>query len=81
MSHTTKADQIIAALKQWKPGIIEIESRSSKYRVFVNSATPEQYYFVGKKGALRKGRCASKSYSLEHIVPQLLAKFPFKFSA
>jgi len=46
-------------------------SGSHKYRQFTRSTDSEgkpTYYFLGKMGAVRIGRCASKSRSVTEIV-------------
>lgn len=68
----TKAERVVTALLA--RGGKEVASKSRKYRQFTRTDKPEFFYFVGKKGALRTGRVASASISLEQIVPSLLAK-------
>lgn len=71
----TKAEKIIAALLA--EGCTEIPSKSSKYRTFLRNGhvNGHTHYFVGKCGALRTGTCASKSHSMEWIVPRLLQNY------
>lgn len=45
-------------------GYRTVLSRSKKYSVYTSS-TPDEFYFVGRGGALRKGRTATESFSLE----------------
>ena len=53
----------------------EIESRSGKYRTFKRPDT-DNLFFVGKAGALRSGKCATKSFDISRsrVVQELLAK-------
>lgn len=57
----TLQERICKAIK--RRGYIEISSRSRKYREFRKEGAPLGY-FVGKCGALRRGRIASKTVSL-----------------
>lgn len=41
----------------------EVESRSSKYRVFIHRNTRHKV-FVGRRGAVRFGRCATASQTI-----------------
>ena len=60
----TKRDTIIEALLA--QGFTEIQSRS-KYRTFqYPDSSRDDKVFVGKAGAVRFGRVASKSVSLSH---------------
>lgn len=43
-------------------GWTETASRSSKYRTFIKNCETDRVY-VGKRGALRKGRSVTESYS------------------
>jgi hypothetical protein len=58
-------------------GCKEVESNSRKYRTFErpSGSAVDTFYFVGKKGALRVGRCASKSCSVEQVVPAMLKRW------
>jgi hypothetical protein len=47
-------------------GMKEVDCRSGKYRQFVGEGL-ENAYFVGSKGAVRYGTCASKSVSISHL--------------
>lgn len=40
------------------------EPSHSRYDTFSNPVRPGYYLFVGESGALREGKCASRSYSL-----------------
>jgi hypothetical protein len=67
----TKQENICAALVA--RGCVEVlPSASRKYRQF---SKPDKtgFYWVGKLGALRVGRCSSQSISIEMNVPALLA--------
>ncbi len=76
MKHEKKADRLVRALLAM--GCAELRTKSGKYRMFEHSAEVTalpSYYFIGKMGALRAGKCASKSVSLESAIPGLLAKW------
>ena len=74
MKREAKAARVVRALLA--RGMSEISSKTRKYRTFVLATSdPQMYYFVGKAGALRKGSCASKSHSLDLILPAILAKY------
>ena len=60
-----KSEKIIKLLIEEK-GCIEVKSRS-KYRQFKRPGR-DDFYFVGKNGALRAGKNASNSISLSHLV-------------
>ena len=74
---TTKRDRLAYALLQM--GAVEQPSKTRKYRTFTlqNVNNEPVTYYVGKAGALRRGRTVSNSVSLEHRVNDLLAKYPF----
>lgn len=55
-------DMVIEAIL--KRGAIEVPSKTRKYRTFTRPAA-DGFYFVGKAGALRAGKSASNSVSLE----------------
>ena len=61
----TKKDSLIITLI--KGGCVEVESRS-KYQQFTVPNKEGVFYFIGKAGALRIGKVASKSRSLTHLV-------------
>ena len=48
--------------------MVEIQSKSSKYRTFINPTKQNYFYFVGKAGAIREGRTISNSRSLTDII-------------
>ena len=77
VKHETKAERLARALMAM--GCIEIPSKTRKYRTFlrkyVTAAGKPTYYFVGKMGALRAGTCATKSVSLEQLIPALLESY------
>jgi hypothetical protein len=52
-------------------GCREIQSRSAKYRCFT-SPLPGQFYWVGRSGALRIGRCRTESYPVTDRIKRLL---------
>lgn len=62
MAKQTKRDKIVESLL--KAGHEEMECKSGKYRQFTVMGRDEEFFFVGKKGALRIGKCATKSLSL-----------------
>lgn len=66
----TKRDKVIDYLT--KKGSKELPCRSSKYRQFTKPEKEGIFYFVGKKGALRTGRCSSKSISLTRWIEREL---------
>lgn len=78
MAKQTKRDAIIEALIVL--GSKEVPAKSSKYREFTRTVTvqgetrTDYKYFVGRMGALRTGTCISKSYSLEHAIPKMIAR-------
>jgi hypothetical protein len=47
-------------------GFSEISSKTRKYRVFIHPEK-EGLYFIGKKGAIRKGKNISSSYSIGNV--------------
>jgi hypothetical protein len=54
-----------------------IPSPSRKYRTFTSHTTRNgepSFYFVGKAGAFRTGRCASKSVDVSRALPGFLDK-------
>jgi len=59
-----KSEKIIKYLIE--KGCVEVKSRS-KYRQFKRPGR-DDFYFVGKNGALRAGKNASNSVSLSHLV-------------
>ncbi len=77
----TKQEQIAQALL--RAGKVEVQSKTSKYRVFTRTSadegnaetgpSPATFYFVGNMGALRTGTCVSKSFS--RAPTKLLAKY------
>jgi hypothetical protein len=76
MKKETKHERVVRALLV--AGSTEVvPSTSRKYRTFTRLSIAEHYsfYFVGKMGALRAGPCASKSISLESVLPKFLAKW------
>ncbi len=67
----TQQEKVIEYLT--KKGFVELKSRSGKYRRF-SSSHEGQYYFIGRKGAVRVGRCASNSFSITERIKALIAK-------
>lgn len=63
MAKKTKRDIIIEALVE-KQGCIEMECKSGKYRQFNRPGIEDSYIFVGRSGAVRVGRIATKSQSI-----------------
>lgn len=64
MKKLSAEEKVVEMLREH--GCYEIQSRSKKYRTFAIRTDPVQFYFVGKKGALRKGRTASNSFSVRY---------------
>lgn len=64
----TVRDRLIAALKL--RGYKEVESRSYKYVTMTKDHC--SYYFIGKAGALRKGRIVTDSVPVERFKRELL---------
>lgn len=62
----TRQEIIIERLLQ--SGCVEEVSRSKKYRQFKKPGQKNDYYFVGKNGALRTGKNISGSISLANIL-------------
>jgi len=68
----TKRDKLIRELKDL--GWSETKTRSSKY-VALSHPDEEDLFFIGRKGALRKGSCATKSISMRpEITIELLRR-------
>ena len=63
MAKKTKRDIIIDALID-DNGCIEVECRSGKYRQFKRPEVDDSFIFVGRNGAVRVGRVATKSTSI-----------------
>jgi len=63
-----KRDKIADALAE--RGCIEVESRSRKYKQFMIPGR-DNFYFVGKSGALRVGKTISNSISLTHVTEKI----------
>lgn len=59
-----KSEKIINYLIE--NGCKEVKTTSSKYRKFSLPKFPDIFYFVGKNGALRKGKNISESFSLTY---------------
>lgn len=57
----TKTEKAIQFLKS--KGLVEICGKSTKYRTF-KKPVGSTLYFVGKAGAIRKGRTVSESVSV-----------------
>jgi hypothetical protein len=57
----TKTLQERFALALEHMGETRVESRSGKYITYTRSSAPGTFYFLGYGGALRVGKCASKS--------------------
>lgn len=58
----TKAEQVIEILKG--RGAREVTSTSRKYRKFTYPNRPDQFYWIGKAGAVRVGKTVGDSVSL-----------------
>ncbi len=79
MPKQTLQERIIRYLTEAQ-GAVEVPSSSRKYRqlnrsiTMPNGRTGESYYFIGRAGAIRVGRCASKSQSFtDAIMPKVEA--------
>ena len=48
---------------------------SKKYQKLTVPGEPEMFYWLGKAGALRKGRTVSESYSMEPLRTRLLVEW------
>jgi hypothetical protein len=59
----TKRETIINSLVD-NYDCVEVPSKSGKYRQFKRAGVEDSYIFVGKSGAVRVGRIASKSQSI-----------------
>ena len=74
MAKQTQQDKIV----KWflSIGFTEMECRSGKYRQFKSKGNwPDKYfYFVGRKGAVRAGKCASKSFSITDRIKSRMEK-------
>ena len=71
MAKQTQQEKII----DWflSRGSTETKCRSGKYRQFTSSK-PKYFYFVGRKGAVRAGQCASKSFSITDRIKYRMGK-------
>jgi len=61
----TKTEKVVKYLLD--KGLVEVESKSRKYRTFEKSGS-KNLYFVGKRAAVRTGKCISKSFSITNVV-------------
>lgn len=75
----TIAHKVIEFLKA-RYGCTEVPSRAGKYvtleipnRESLNE-NEKRFYFIGRNGAVRVGKCASKSYSITEKIQFLMAK-------
>lgn len=66
----TQREKLISALA--RRGYRQVASRTTKYVVMTKDHC--SFYFIGKAGALQKGRTASDSYSMENLRLSLLAE-------
>lgn len=66
MAKKTKTQKIIEYLEE--KGYVEDPKDRSKYRAFTDPNKPGYKYFVGKRGALRHGKCATKSISITDAI-------------
>ena len=67
----TKTNKVIQYLTD--KGVVEIKSKSMKYRTFENPSSGK-LYFIGKRGAVRTGKCSSKSFSITSIINREMNK-------
>lgn len=65
----TLADKVIDFLIE--KGMKEVPSKSRKYRTF-SPPNRDDFYFVGKKGAVRVGKTSSKSFSISDKIHSLI---------
>ena len=73
MGKPTLQDRIVRYLIKVRSAI-ELPSSSRKYRQLTRGEVPWTYYFVGHCGAIRVGRCISKSQSFtDNIMPKVKA--------
>jgi hypothetical protein len=70
MAKKTKKEKLIEILEEM--GCKEVQSKSRKYRSFSDPESPNNFYFVGVKGAVRHGRVVSKSMSFTEYFNNLL---------
>lgn len=62
----TRQETIVQYLTQ--AGCREVKSSSRKYRQFTSPKRPGSFYYVGRQGAIRRGRSVSSSISLTAFV-------------
>ena len=79
MAKQTIAQRLVAALET--QGCVRVASRTCKYIVLTRPAKPDYFYFVGKAGALRTGKTASNSISIENTKARLLREAEEKHDA
>lgn len=53
-------------------GWIEQESSSRKYRKFLNPKNPDTFYWIGKAGAIRRGRISSNTVDVKAVWVEVL---------
>jgi len=70
MAKMTKSEKVVQLLLG--NGAKEVESNSRKYRTFERPQGPPgcPFWFVGRKGALRTGKCSSNSYSVSRLIKE-----------
>lgn len=68
--YKTQQERLVEALKA--RGMREVGSRSSRYVVLTRDEI--SFYYVGKGGALRKGRTIASSFPMDHMKAELLRK-------
>lgn len=73
MPKETKSQKISRMLQD--NGSIIQPSTSNKYTKLSIPNKPDYFYFVGKNGALRVGKIASKSISLTHRIKAVIKGF------
>lgn len=66
MARKTQVEKVVEQLEE-KGAVEVLPSRSRKYRQFSVPEQPGYYYFVGKMGAVRKGRTVSEARSLTYL--------------
>jgi hypothetical protein len=71
----TLTDSVVRYLEE-RLDMKEVECRSGKYRQFEKDGSDP--FFVGTKGAVRTGKCASKSISVSHLIQPALKNWEKK---
>jgi len=72
MSRRTLHDRLIEALE--KGGWRECFHNTRKYTTLAHPEADDVYYFIGKNGALRRGKNISESLSVSEVKKPILLK-------